>query len=421
MNLYRRRSFQASLLLLLAGMVALSAAVVAQRRKSHKLRATALLELTTDSSGKSKAQLIPIAILDEGSFHDAGLYKAAPRPFALQPGVVYEAQQTGTVLGYVTVSSAFKQGIWIGQGEWQPVRPAEAKATPAPAPSADERPVLRRPGSAPAATPVPSPTPAVTPSPSPAETGAAPAPDERPTLHRSTGSPTATPTPAQAAPTPPPDTDRPVLKRPGSTPGSTDDKAAATTTQPAPTKAATAVPVLGPGTHVLVAVSDEQSLDMRSYEFSWKPGEKAAVDVKMRRLALAQLPRETPPLTDSSLKNVSIRGFDLDLSNDAVVVLTAEAAAKPPAGGKPVTRYITVIARMDFEGNPQRLAASIADSSRLDVAPRLELIDAADVDGDGAAELVFRQFDYDQKSYVIYSVGRGSVSKVFEGASSPLK
>ena len=420
MNLYRRRSFQASLLLLLAGMFVLSAAVVAQRRKSHKLRATALLELTIDSSGKTKAQLIPIAILDEGSFHDAGLYKAAPRPFALQPGVVYEAQQTGTVLGYVTVSGAFKQGIWIGQGEWQPVRPAEAKATPTPAPTPDERPVLRRPGSVPVATPAPSPTPAVTPSPAPAQTGVAPAPDERPTLHRSTGSPTATPVPpTSSAPASPPDTDRPVLKRPGST--DSPDKSATTPVQPATTKAAPPVPVLSPGTHTLVAISDEQSLDMRSYEFSWKPGEKAAVDAKVRRLALAQLPRETPALTDSSLKNVSIRGFDLDMSNDAVVVLTAEAAGKAPAGGKPVTRYITVIARMDFEGNPQRLAASVADSSRLDVAPRLELIDAADVDGDGAAELVFRQYDFDQKSYVIYSVGRGSVSKVFEGAGAQLK
>jgi hypothetical protein len=76
---------------------------------------------------------------------------------------------------------------------------------------------------------------------------------------------------------------------------------------------------------------------------------------------------------------------------------------------------------MDFDGNPQRVAVSVADSSRLDVAPRLELIDAVDVDGDGAAELVFRQYDFDQKSFVIYSVGRTSVSKVFEGAGMPLK
>jgi hypothetical protein len=44
-----------------------------------------------------------------------------------------------------------------------------------------------------------------------------------------------------------------------------------------------------------------------------------------------------------------------------------------------------VIARVDFEGVPQKLASSVTDSSRLDVAPRLELIDAVDVDGDGPA------------------------------------
>jgi hypothetical protein len=141
----------------------------------------------------------------------------------------------------------------------------------------------------------------------------------------------------------------------------------------------------------------------------------------MRRLALAQLPKEKPALTESSLKNVEIRGFDVDLSNDAVLVLTAEAPGAPSPQGKPAVRYIAVIARMDFDGNPQRLAASVGDSSRLDVAPRLELIDAMDVDGDGQAELVFRQYDFDQKSFVIYSVGRSSVSKVFEGAEAPLK
>lgn len=398
MNLYSRRSFQASLLLFLAVTVVLTTAIVAQRRKAHKLRATALLELTTDSSGKNQAQLIPIAILDEGSFHDAGIYKVAPRPFALQEGVVYEAQQTGTVLGYFTVRGAFKRGTWIGQGEWQPALPAKPSATPGPTPTPDDRPVLRRPGSAAAATPTPAPAVAASPSPAP----------------------------AVAQPTPLPDPDRPVLKRQGATDhaGSTSTKAVAPAAIEAPgATAAQATPAatLTPGTHILVAISDEQPLDARSYEFPWKPGEKTTVETKMRKLALAQLPRETPPLTENALKNVTVRGFDLDMTNDAALVLTAEVPGTSSVPGKAVTRYITVIARMDFDGNPQRLAASVADSSRLDVAPRLELVDAADVDGDGAAELIFRQYDFDQKSYIIYSVGRSSVSKVFEGASAPLK
>ncbi len=196
-----------------------------------------------------------------------------------------------------------------------------------------------------------------------------------------------------------------------------------------------------------MAVSDAQASDSRSYEFIWKPGEREVIEDKMRHLALAQLPRASgAALTERSLTNVVIRTFDLDLSNDAVVVLTADvppgsapaasrakgkpgaragarasspASAAPPAA--PVTRYVTLIARVDFEGNPQKLAASVTDSSRLDVAPRLELVDAVDVDGDGLGELLFREYSFDDKSFVIFSIGRGSVTKLFEGASQPLK
>ena len=156
----------------------------------------------------------------------------------------------------------------------------------------------------------------------------------------------------------------------------------------------------------------------------------------------------------AALTNVVIRSFDVDLSNDAVVVLTAEVPGgylateapsnpKSPTPGaqkgrtatpsrktspaadenpqaKFVSRFITVIARLDTEGNPQKLAASVTDSSRLDVAPRLELIDAVDVDGDGLAELLFREYSFDQKSFIVYGIGHGTVTKVFEGASQPL-
>jgi hypothetical protein len=124
---------------------------------------------------------------------------------------------------------------------------------------------------------------------------------------------------------------------------------------------------------------------------------------------------------------VVIRSFDLDLSNDAVMVLTAEvpgsylAQGGKTQPGKFVSRYITLIARVDFEGVPQRLAVSVTDSSRLDVAPRLELIDAVDLDGDGLGELLFREYSFDQKSFIIYGIGRSTVTKVFEGASQDLK
>ena len=44
------------------------------------------------------------------------------------------------------------------------------------------------------------------------------------------------------------------------------------------------------GTQTLVAVSDNQSTETRSFVFVWKPGEQEVMEAKMRKLALAQLP-----------------------------------------------------------------------------------------------------------------------------------
>jgi hypothetical protein len=185
---------------------------------------------------------------------------------------------------------------------------------------------------------------------------------------------------------------------------------------------------LAQGTISLAAVSDSQATDdPRSFDYHWQPGEQEKMEAKLRKFALAQLPPENAKLGDNSFTNVAIRSFDVDSTNEALMVLTAEipgsymTSATKAAPGKFVSRYITLIARTDYEGNLQRLAVSVTDSSRLDVAPRLELIDAVDVDGDGYAELLFRQYSFDDKSFVVYGIGRSTVTKVFEGASQPLK
>jgi len=165
-------------------------------------------------------------------------------------------------------------------------------------------------------------------------------------------------------------------------------------------------------------VSDTESTDARSYAFAWKKGEQQEMEAKLRRLAVAQLPKENPPLTERSFTHVVIRSLDLDLTNEAVMVLSAEIPGKGGTATAPI-RYMTLIARVDMEGKPEKLAVSMTDASRLDVTPRLELIDAVDVDGDGVAELLFRQYSFDSTSYLIFSVGRSTVTKVFEGASTP--
>jgi hypothetical protein len=391
MNLYSRRQILASAVLLLC--VAAFTGAVAQRRKPHTLRATAVLEVTTDSAGIMVTRVVPVTVLDEGGFHDASIYKATPQPMALDKGIVYEAQTSGIPVGYATILSSTNNKGWTGLGKWQL---AEAKKAPTPPPvtTGDDRPILHR-GDA-----------SATPTPSSADSG-------QPSADTTASAPD--------------DADRPVLRR--RSPEKQEEPQATPQPSPAPTEGA--VPAAKPrvftaGTRTYVAVSDNQSADIRSFDFKWKPGEEPAMEVKMRKLALAQLPRENAQLNANSLKNVVMRSFDLDLSNDAVVVLSAEIPGSylAPGGkttpGKFISRYVTVIARVDFEGVPQKLASSVTDSSRLDVAPRLELIDAVDVDGDGLAELLFREYSFDEKSFIVYGVGRSSVTKVFEGASMPL-
>jgi hypothetical protein len=70
MNLYSRSRFLASAVLVLVCAVAVTA-VFAQRRKAHKLRATAVVEVTTDSAGIVATHVFTVTILAECSLHDA--------------------------------------------------------------------------------------------------------------------------------------------------------------------------------------------------------------------------------------------------------------------------------------------------------------------------------------------------------------
>jgi hypothetical protein len=486
MNLYSRRAFLASMLVVLvcAGLLTSS---VAQRRKTHKLRATAVVEVTTDSSGKVTTRVVPVTVLDEGQFQDASIYKATPRPMALENGIVYEAQTSGIPVANTTILSGANSNGWTALGRWQIVTAAPKKSdTPppvvtsndrptlhrraeggstdssasapsgspgsSPSNSSDDRPTLHRPSdSSPSASGTPSPS--ATPTPNPSSTS-----DDRPTLHRPTESaPSASPSPTPSATSQTTtsqstadnsqsnsapsaqaeDPDRPTLRRRNS---AEQGPPPSQSSQSKPTQVETSAPAIktpatAPGTtKSFAAVSDTTPTDIRSFDFQWKPGEAEPMELKMRKLALAQIPKEhtqvqvtkeETQLTVKSLKNVVMRSFDLDLSNDAVIVLSAEIPATVPStkesSAKFISRYVTVIARVDFDGEPQKVLASVTDSSRLDVTPRLELIDAVDVDGDGIAELLFRQYGYDEKSFVIYSVGRSTATKLFEGASRSLR
>jgi len=188
---------------------------------------------------------------------------------------------------------------------------------------------------------------------------------------------------------------------------------------------------------IIPAISDAGGPDPRPYTYDVKPAEEATYRSRMLDLASAQLRaqasaaaqeaaptpkksfsgKSTGKLSQPAYDDVSLRIFDLSNSNEPVLVLSAKT--RPPAAGATGSieepKEITLIARTNLENELQKLFFSQTDSQHLDVAPRMELIDAVDADGDGRGELLFRRTFDGGSAYAIYRVTADGLWPLFEG------
>jgi hypothetical protein len=146
--LYRRSGFAVIFILALFAAVALqSAAQMPQlkrpqddtaekpaekpKKKVKGPRAIGLVRLSSGGTGT----LIPIAILVDGKFYDASVYKADPVPMALESGTVYEVEQSGSSQGLFTISGALHSKTagsphpWTGSGAYLPNGTEAKKST----------------------------------------------------------------------------------------------------------------------------------------------------------------------------------------------------------------------------------------------------------------------------------------------------
>jgi hypothetical protein len=434
-------------------------------------RALGLLELAPNG----KARLIPITILIDGKYYDASAYKAAPVPMALWSDTVYEGIRTGVSMGLFTVTGALqrKQGDateWLAEGTWQTASSIKAKAAkksvsavPRGINEDEGPPVLRRAGSE---KPKPPESPAAPPA--PAQPQPEPAPAATP---QATPAPTASAPPAPATPSQsqaqedqaPEDKDRPSLKRGkagAESAAEAQKKAAADSAKPSG-RAATASstsPATTPGAssaqpaaeaanqiQLIPAISDSSGPDALPYTYNMKPEEEQQFRKKMLAMAADEIRARAAQLAPASTGNaapvhapsqhakttatkplqptfedVQLRVFDLADINEPELVLTANARMPQNSRGPqgPDLQYIiTLVVREDVNGELHKALANITDTQHLDVIPRLDLIDAVDVDGDGRGELLFRQVsDTGSSAFVIYRVIGDRLYPLFQGA-----
>ncbi len=371
-------------------------------------------------------RLIPITVLYDGQFYDAGAYKAAPVPMALETQTVYEAVKTGVPQGLFIVTGAIQvKDNWVGQGSWRPAgsEPKAKKTAVAAKPPEDDLdkpPVLRhadaeKPSSP---SPVPSP-PAASPPPVPATTPAsAPAPS---------------PAPPPSAPSHETDDDHPVLRRGKPEPrpepeAETPVTAPAQTTSSKPGLPSGIAPAKALEVQMIPAISDASGPEARPYSYNLKPEEEQTLRKQMLALAANEVrardqqlaaetigpvsanpkprPGKTAKLPQPNFDDVRFQVFDLSSSNEPVLVLSAKAKlpSGPGSTRAPLQYFVTVVARQTIYGDLHKAFSAITDTQHLDVLPHVELIDAVDGDGDGRGELLFRQTSEAGTAYVLYRV-----------------
>jgi hypothetical protein len=196
---------------------------------------------------------------------------------------------------------------------------------------------------------------------------------------------------------------------------------------------------------LIPAISDAHGPEPHSYAFEFLKGEEEQRHDQMLALAKQQLaaylkakvkeeitPESHPSralhrVTEKDKKapepifeNAKMVAYDLWLTNQSILVFTAEAhlpssASSAQTGAfRDLTYSITIAAYPDIYNNLHQLYVGITDKYHLDVTPKLDLIDAVDVDGDGRGELLFRETSDSGTGWVIYRATADSLWKMYD-------
>ncbi|HWH58647.1 MAG TPA: hypothetical protein VN682_13530 [Terriglobales bacterium] len=392
---------------------AASAQVAKRRPISKGPRALGLVEVDPQGRG----HLVPVAIMIDGQFYDASVYKADPVPMALQPGTVYEGVKAGISQGLFTVSNPVPQHGWLGLGSWKSNEQIAAEKEKAKARSAKlaEKPAddFKAGGPPRLSRTAEGAHPKASETTKPAETTS------------TTSSPDDSDRPVLKKPTPPPqagpagsidDSDRPVLRR--QEPGEAKEQ----------TKIEPDTSPLQGKLNVIPAISDADGPQPRPYTYQTKPEEDQSFMKKMDAMAADEVKRRAEMLSGDEgkkpegkkAKNAAVAPefrdqqltvLDISGTNEAVLIYSATATV---AWRADLQFSTVVVARQDIYGDLHKIFAHTSDNNHLDMQPRYEFIDAVDADGDGRGELLFRQVGDSGTGYAIYRVIGDRLWPLFE-------
>jgi hypothetical protein len=423
-------------------------------------------------------RLVPIALWINDRFYDASLYGANPAPMALEPETMYQALTHGEPAGWFTVTMPRDlNGNWVAEGQWKPIQPLEARLAAQAAKQSKPKPkghdvlsddqgppVLRRPGangspsdggssssaaggnsasssgesSAASNAPLKPDDDADRPTLKASASASSSRSDSKPTLSDSTqqGKPAAAPNAPPASSPDENDPNRPVLRRgkPAEAPAgiaetSSSNASVGNAAKPAlasganASRGVAAKPTQAPQAYA--AISDAGNYEPRSLLYGMAAGERQSLGEPMAAMALDEIRKYAgkhngPAIPKTaSIADYDLRGFDLDYSNSPTLVLSGKLPVAPAkaAAAAEFDYFVTVVARVDVNGVPQKIFSVVTDRNHLDAYPRMQIIDAVDADANGRGDLLFRQYSDTSISYALYRVFPYQMQKIFEGGA----
>jgi hypothetical protein len=128
---------------------------------------------------------------------------------------------------------------------------------------------------------------------------------------------------------------------------------------------------------------------------------KAAPATAASRVAAARAkkPVAPPPAPPEPLLDEELKGYTLSYGGAPTYVYSAHTD-----GLGNDLRYVTVVAQVDMQGEPEIALKTVTDANHLDRTPWYRLVDAVDVEASNRASLLFELRGKNSRQFAIYRV-----------------
>jgi hypothetical protein len=196
--------------------------------------------------------------------------------------------------------------------------------------------------------------------------------------------------------------------------------------------------------HQLIAVSDAKDRPTHDFSRAWDDEEEhQAILAKMQTAARAQLaayeaantvtpatppapPPDThranstvrrstakktpppPPPASEALLDEQLTAYTLSYGGAATYVYFAHTD-----GLGPTLRYVTLVAQVNMQGEPEIAIKNVTDATHLDRTPRMRLVDAVDAEASNRASLLFELRAQTSRQFALYRVIGARADQIF--------